>query len=222
MSGHLGAKYTDSSGCAHFDGEQFCEIRQRPLLRRSLPPCAMFRNTHTASAASLVAPVFRRKSPINRYSDSRGKRICNAICFEDAPEESPRSRIVSSAVNRGTAGPVFAVAAATGDAVGWARCWVPTGSPLRALTLATGRVAMADLRDAVGFTGEPASIDVSATTDAEVTIGAACSNSTDFICPRVAMTQSVPSKDPQSRPLRISSSPQGDYEANRPPCVAVR
>jgi hypothetical protein len=152
----------------------------------------MFRSTHTAKAVSVDAPVFRRRSPISRYSDSRGNLICPAISFAVLPDANPRSKITSSAVNRGANGANGAVAVAAGFAP------APVAASAVAAALATSPVesilAGAPIPTPTGGRG------AFATTASAGAVRAtpptpACLNSTDFICPRVAMISSVLSQE---------------------------
>src|SRR5579871_857245 len=141
----------------------------------------MFRRTQTANAVSLAAPVLRLRSPIRRYSDSRGNLIWAAISLDDAPDASPRRRIVSSAVNRGITGELFAASAATGDAL------FAVGIAVGGAAVDCAKIA-AEPADVGGVAGDSVAI-------AEVAVNSACLNSTDFKCPRVAISQSVSPND---------------------------
>ena len=149
----------------------------------------MFRNTQTARDASLDEPVFRRKSEINRYKDSRGNRICAAISFEVEPDARPRRRIVSSAVNRGATGALFPAATATGDGAVCGRWGASPFVTLRVFAAKMDLLALAPFTAAVELAAgsNAGGADTSAAMFA-VAARPACLNSIDFICPRVAMT----------------------------------
>jgi hypothetical protein len=107
--------------------------------------------------------------------------------LDEAPEASPRRRIVSSAVNLGGAGAPFAATAATGDVV------LVLVVPFNVAEV-TGDAAVAGFIAAAGLGLAEEIASDSGTEAVDAPARAACLYSTDFKFPRVAMIQSVSPK----------------------------